>query len=593
MRVPSLLFYVAFFSWCTCSFGKGVSQSSPDKCAVRVATFERDRTLTPLKIEPQAIVSDACASFGTIEHLNEVIKPSLQAVTKETDFFAYYRLNLFGTECPYWNDEHSLCGNIACAVTTLDDEKEIPDIWRSDELSKIEGPRAKHPGRKEQEERGTQKPLQGNLGDGVGETCVVEYDDECDEQHYCVPEDESAHSKGDYVSLLDNPEKFTGYAGQGAHMVWDAIYRENCFSRPWQPSSPTNPKPPQVFQAAKDLRHVLQAGTDPEEYMPDDTCLEKRVFHRVISGMHASISTHLCYDYLDQKTGLWSPNATCYQERLASHPDRVSNVYFNYALVLRAIGKLEPYLRGYTFCLGDLEQNKDTKRKVLELAHQAANTPRIFDESLMFQDAAGIELKEDFRNRFRNVSRLMDCVGCDKCRLWGKLQTAGYGTALKVLFELDTAENFYLKRTELVALVNTLGRISHSISALTYFRGPVGPATRPNSSNESPADPSPSTTTSGVEDEDFADWQKSDAKCENCHGPENVTASEVFFEEFDLVWRTFKFIMGEYIDIPWKLGRFARWEAENLWLKFVGLPVKDPVRYEMVRPPTYRNRDEL
>lgn len=27
----------------------------------------------------------------------------------------------------------------------------------------------------------------------------------------------------------------------------------------------------------------------------------------------------------------------------------------------------------------------------------------------------------------------MDCVGCDRCRLWGKLQAAGYGTALKIV----------------------------------------------------------------------------------------------------------------------------------------------------------------
>lgn len=31
----------------------------------------------------------------------------------------------------------------------------------------------------------------------------------------------------------------------------------------------------------------------------------------------------------------------------------------------------------------------------------------------------------------------MDCVACDKCRLWGKVQTTGLGTALKILFELD------------------------------------------------------------------------------------------------------------------------------------------------------------
>lgn len=31
----------------------------------------------------------------------------------------------------------------------------------------------------------------------------------------------------------------------------------------------------------------------------------------------------------------------------------------------------------------------------------------------------------------------MDCVGCQKCRLWGKIQITGLGTALKVLFAYD------------------------------------------------------------------------------------------------------------------------------------------------------------
>lgn len=46
-------------------------------------------------------------------------------------------------------------------------------------------------------------------------------------------------------------------------------------------------------------------------------------------------------------------------------------------------------------------------------------------------------MKEEFKEHFRNVTRIMDCVGCDKCRLWGKVQTTGVATALKVLFELD------------------------------------------------------------------------------------------------------------------------------------------------------------
>lgn len=30
--------------------------------------------------------------------------------------------------------------------------------------------------------------------------------------------------------------------------------------------------------------------------------------------------------------------------------------------------------------------------------------------------------QEEFRLHFKNISKIMDCVGCFKCRLWGKLQ---------------------------------------------------------------------------------------------------------------------------------------------------------------------------
>ncbi|PNX67721.1 endoplasmic oxidoreductin-1-like protein, partial [Trifolium pratense] len=42
---------------------------------------------------------------------------------------------------------------------------------------------------------------------------------------------------------------------------------------------------------------------------------------------------------------------------------------------------------------------------------------------------------------FAACSALMDCVGWDKCRLWGKLRVLGLGTALKILFSDDGQEN--------------------------------------------------------------------------------------------------------------------------------------------------------
>lgn len=447
----------------------------------------------PYQISPKAIVSDACASYSTLERLNRNVSPVVGDLTETTDFFSHYRLNLYNKKCPFWNDESGMCGNIACSVETLDNEEDIPEVWRASELGKLEGPLAKHPGRKAQKEE-PQRPLRGSLGEDVGESCVVEYDDECDERDYCVPEDESATSKGDYVSLLRNPERFTGYAGDGAKQVWDAIYRENCFQKtsfPHSASLGTTPQP--QGPAAMDFRavmeaagrqHVLEQQRQQHPLMPfvaktglenEDECLEKRVFYRVMSGMHASISTHLCWEFLNQTTGEWQPNVECYTSRLHTHPERISNLYFNYALVTRAVAKLGPHISQenlYTFCSGDADQDAATRSKVLAVIEKASSVPEIFDESLMFKNGEGPSLKEDFKNRFRNVSRLMDCVGCDKCRLWGKVQTAGYGTALKVLFEFDnnSPDIPTLKRTELVALFNTYARLSSSLSAIQKFR---------------------------------------------------------------------------------------------------------------------------
>ncbi|QBZ62567.1 hypothetical protein PoMZ_11449 [Pyricularia oryzae] len=590
------------------------------------AGIRSNRTyLLHFQISPRAIVSDACASYSTLERLNSNLKPAIDDVTRSTDFFSHYRLNLFNKKCPFWNDEGGMCGNIACAVETLDNEEDIPEVWRASELGKLEGPLVEHPNKKAQREQ-PEKPLRGKLGEDVGESCVVEYDDECDERDYCVPEDESASAKGDYVSLLRNPERFTGYAGAGAAQVWDAIYRENCFSRS---SFPNAPKPPPSAlggglssnsknPAAMDFRSVLEAAgrqqvlqerRAEEPNTPfvaktglesEDECLEKRVFYRVISGMHASISTHLCWDFLNQTTGQWQPNLACYENRLHRFPERISNLYFNYALVTRAIAKLGPHLSGYTFCTGDRDQDAATRSKVLAVTQGAASVPQTLDESLMFKNGEGPSLKEDFRNRFRNVSRLMDCVGCDKCRLWGKLQTAGYGTALKVLFEFDNVKNggeipLVLKRTELVALFNTYARLSSSLTALGKFRQMIEEREGPKSvqDREQKPDKSESASAQSIPDRarkphrvmDDGD-NETEEDIPRYKEPENL--SEEFYQELDKVYRVFRYVIKQWLSFPTTIWNIISSEFTRFWQFYLGLPVS-PRQWAFHRP----NIDEL
>jgi hypothetical protein len=352
---------------------------------------------------------------------------------------------------------------------------------------------------------------------------------------------------------------------------------------------------PGGLQAAKDFRNVLQRhGRDPslvvkdEGYLLDDECLEKRVFHRVISGMHASISTHLCWDYFNQTTGQWLPNLQCYKERLHDHPERLSNLYFDFALLVRAVSKLRKHLETYKFCIDDPDQDDDTSLKMNLLTNAVASQPQIFDESIMFQDAGANGLKEDFRNRFRNVSRLMDCIGCDKCRLWGKVQTAGYGAALKVLFEFDETkdgENPRLRRTELVALINTLGRVSNSINAVKQFENALASGTsyalpihstvpesplrrkaggdkngkngQPKAKKKASSTDKPKKKVKAEDDDPFPEFPKDtgrqDREGKRQRKGQSQSIADAFWEEWDLVWRAYVFVLKSWFGAPKKL----------------------------------------
>lgn len=46
--------------------------------------------------------------------------------------------------------------------------------------------------------------------------------------NFCKIDDDSSEDS-EYVDLLLNPERYTGYAGPSAHRIWRTIYQENCF----------------------------------------------------------------------------------------------------------------------------------------------------------------------------------------------------------------------------------------------------------------------------------------------------------------------------------------------------------------------------
>uniref|UniRef100_A0A3Q1GAC5 Endoplasmic reticulum oxidoreductase 1 beta n=1 Tax=Acanthochromis polyacanthus TaxID=80966 RepID=A0A3Q1GAC5_9TELE len=388
------------------------------------------------------VLDDCFCDVESIDVFNNFkIYPRIKKLT-ERDYFRYYKVNL-KRPCPFWPDDGH-CAIKDCHVEPCPEVRHQSSAHCINQSKEAFADWARH-------------------------------DDAQD--HFCELDDETSPD-AEYVDLLLNPERFTGYKGPSAWRVWNSIYEENCF------------KPRSVYRPLNPLAPSRGESTLPS--VPAGLCLEKRVFYRLISGLHSSINIHLCAEYLlDEGWGrsVWGPNVQEFRQRFDTAETkgegtrRLKNLYFLYLIELRALYKVAPYFERAIVNLytGNSQEDGETKELLLQIFNEIKAFPMHFDEKSMFagHKMEAKTLKEEFRLHFKNISRIMDCVGCSKCRLWGKLQTQGLGTALKVLFsekeiqnlpEHSPSKGFQLTRQEIVALLNGFGRLSTSIHQLHNFR---------------------------------------------------------------------------------------------------------------------------
>jgi len=315
-----------------------------------------------------------------------------------------------------------MCSNQGCSIETLPKD---PNGWET-KLSDIAFPTYQ-----------LDRSVFLTWGDGYGKDDFCQLDREGE--------------AGVYVDLIENPERFTGYAGASANKIWQSIYQENCFT------------------SKASLKHEspsLISGSDWEQ------CMERKVFYRVISGLHASISVHLSDQHYNPLTMQWESNFQEFNERVGKHLERVQNVYLVHMLLYRAIGKLASRLDQIPYSPENPQEQSRILALLNNIVKELPNSPKEFDR-LVFSSNTKPTIIEEFKEHFRNVSLIMNCVSCERCRLWGKIQTTGIGTALKVLFLSEDPSKWkdaQFKRSEIIAIFNTFGRFSESIDAIKRFR---------------------------------------------------------------------------------------------------------------------------
>lgn len=253
------------------------------------------------------------------------------------------------------------------------------------------------------------------------------------------------------------------------------------------------------------------------------------VFYRVVSGVHASISMHLAHEYPEnERLTSWGPNLEVFKERMtpAERCEHVSNLYFAYLFVLQAVVRAAPALSEVHYHTGMAAEDLATqvwladaackcadeacavpassprqfrvvtrsckvcrsradaapRRAVQELMSRILADPALregcagpFDAGRMWKGDSAPLLQGQLQMHFQNITSVMDCVGCEKCKLWGKLQFLGVATAFKILLSSGTCfeaqlpprkllEELRFERNEVIALINLLHKLAQSVT---------------------------------------------------------------------------------------------------------------------------------
>lgn len=375
-------------------------------------------------IELETKLEDFNMKYKDLLEINHELNPLLDEIRKSY-FFRIFKIN-FDTACNFWT-QNKICNFSTCSICQCD-ESEVPLPWKQDSIF--------------------------DTVDKVNNDKMDFFNNLISKYNYSsndwLIESEIDNKNGIFVNLLKNPETWTNYQGQ---KLWEAIYRENCFSKSF-----------------------------------DEMCVEEKLFYRIISGLHTNINLHLSQNYLksdinslngknetnidefvnDEYNELhYTINSTIANDRVFLHPDRLNNLFYLYSIMLNSVKKAESTVKNYEYETGNNEEDSILKKRInsfynkvdsLEKLNTLRSEVKKNSQIKMFMTSNKVD---ELKMRFRNISEIMDCVGCQKCKLHGKLQIYGLATMFKILF--DNKENTSVKRNELISFINLSSKIARSI----------------------------------------------------------------------------------------------------------------------------------
>ena len=347
---------------------------------------------------------DISYNLTNIIQNNKKLCNTLQKL-KKTLFFKIFKINL-DPECSIFHQE-MICKDTACQICECSN-KEVPRKWKQPS--------------------------------GIDENIVTTIEDpfnkwvekfNIDSKQWLLKEDIDPKD-GSYINLLKNPEGYTGY--RGAH-IWNAIFKENCYS---------------------------------ESY--SSLCVEDKIFSKIFTGWLVNTNFQIGCNFRNRNTNESYVNVSCVTNKFLYHKDKIDYLFFLYSLMLKAANKAVPFLLQYDYSSGNRTEDEMTLKLIKEIFRYELENMDIIEEAFQdtyvyFENFISSNRLPELIMRFRNISSIIDCVTCSKCRMHAKLEVFGIATMLKIMFASSTEElKKSMSRNELVSFINLFAKLCKSVS---------------------------------------------------------------------------------------------------------------------------------
>ncbi|CRG96288.1 endoplasmic reticulum oxidoreductin, putative [Plasmodium gallinaceum] len=336
---------------------------------------------------------------------------------KQKDYFRIFKVNLH-ISCKFLKISEKCKEMKKCSVCECDDDK-IPYNFRTNEIEIIEDKLSNEDLKKTFTESKLYNDILGIY----------------------APSNEGFLS---YVDLVYNSPCFTAYEGKN---IWDMIYKENCFINADRQCEEMN----SFYKIISGMQSNIAVLSSEYYYLKNDNILEENKLNNKFSFDQYP---KLNYDY----------SVSFFKEKIGLYPDRIENLYFTFAILLRAMCRLKSLFKQCKCNSGYEEDDKAAVKllnELLENSYHSCSSKEFLEPLFPTQG-------KEILSKFKNITKILDCVPCVKCRLHGKLKT----TALQIaLVEGVSNEHIgSLERNEITALINALYYFADSIIIIHKFQ---------------------------------------------------------------------------------------------------------------------------